>query len=294
LDAVPATPKVICLYIAFLANFRSPTTHKKLEFSTVTNYVASLSSLHVQRGIQPPDLNHHQIIAAIAGLRRNRKEHPQWKSGIIPQHLTAIHSSLHLVPSNKRQVFWTGCLLLFYSMLRRSNLFFDRGHKSHLTRADVKPSSQGTMLNVKSIKNTRFENVRFDVYLPRVSNSPLCPSRALGDLLKTTAGAPQSTPILSFVGSHKTVIPLDATDFTRIFRSRLGRNGFPGKDFSIHSFRRGSATFASATGISNDVIKTQGAWHSDCYEEYVDQDSERRQAFAKSMGQAVGNYRTFR
>jgi hypothetical protein len=128
--------------------------------------------------------------------------------------------------------------------------------------------------------------------LPDIPGSPLCPTNALFDLLALTDAFPKSAAILSFSprSSPGSRVSLGAAEFTSILRTILARNGFPAADFSIHSFRRGAATFASSIGVPNETVKFQGNWRTDCYEIYVDRASEHRQNFAKSMANAIRNY----
>jgi hypothetical protein len=84
-------------------------------------------------------------------------------------------------------------------------------------------------------------------------------------------------------------VPYTAEEFTVSLKQVLSLAGFDAKAFSIHSFRRGSATFASANGIPDEVIKDQGAWRSPCYKRYIALETQRREDFAAQMSQAVIN-----
>jgi hypothetical protein len=282
LTAVPASHEVICLYVAYLSS-------RKLEFSTVTNYLASLVSLHTFKGHPSPDLQHPQIRAAMAGLRRNRPELPNRKQGIEVKHLLAIHASLHHVKEEIRSVFWTACLLLFFTLLRRSNIFWAKGNTSSLKRSDVRVENKDVTLHVCSIKNTRFQGVRYTLPLPRIPDSILCPTRAVLALQKVNAKLPGSAPLLS-THSHTrnvTAVPLDARVFTDTLQSLLKLSFTSVGAYTIHSFRRGSTTFAASAGISVASIKAQGTWRSDCHERYINRDFELRKDFAKGISQAI-------
>jgi hypothetical protein len=283
---IPVAPENVALFIAYLANKNTKNAKKPYEYTTVVNYVASLASLHTANGLEPPDLAHHSIRAALAGLKRNRFELPHRKKGIKINHLLAIHESLGAVSAEKRDLFWSACLLLFFSMLRRSNVFADNQNDFALRRRDVRFSDSGLTLTVKSIKNTRFKGIKYELFLPLIPNNVLCPVSAIAKVMKNDTSAQRSAPLLSYArNSFRTAFT--AKDFTEILKASLSRIGLRGDLYSIHSFRRGAATFASASGITAAAIKTQGAWRSRCWEGYVDRDTALRKSFATSMATAA-------
>ena len=102
---LPASTSTLSLYIAYLANCTSMNTGKKLECSTATSYVASLSSLHLLEGFQPPELFHPLIPNVSAGRRRIRLEFPNRKKGITLDYLIAIIKNLAAAELSKRNYF---------------------------------------------------------------------------------------------------------------------------------------------------------------------------------------------
>lgn len=287
---IPASTRTISLFIAYLTNYRSAVTSKHLEFSTVCNYVASLTSLHAKHGAAEPDLTHARIRMALAGVRRLRTEAPNRKNGIEMSHLIAIHAHLCHVDPNKRRLFWASCLILFFSMLRKSNVFSSGNRDSALHVADVVPCHGGLKLKVSSIKNTRFRGVKYDLKLPRLQGNVLCPTKAVLGLCATVKHLPDTVPLLTVVHGDS-YTPYTAKEFVGSMRNVLHIAGYDASRFSVHSFRRGSATFAASIGIPTEAIKAQGTWRSTCYERYIDRDKQLREDFASKMGAAASAFR---
>lgn len=48
------------------------------------------------------------------------------------------------------------------------------------------------------------------------------------------------------------IVAMDAQLFTKLLRKILSHLGYAAETFSIHSFRRAAATFASSVGISSE------------------------------------------
>ena len=58
--------------------------------------------------------------------------------------------------------------------------------------------------------------------------------------------------------------------FNRRLKAVLGKCGYCIKDFSSHSFRRGSAVWAIQCGLPTEMVKFMGDWKSSAYLNYVD------------------------
>lgn len=80
--------------------------------------------------------------------------------------------------------------------------------------------------------------------------------------------------------------------------SRLGHSLYSSKgslpvrvwtreSYSIHSFRRGAATFSFDLGLDPLLIKAQGGWKSDAYLEYISLPLKSRKKLGEALAQAV-------
>ena len=227
-------------------------------------------------------MNHFSIKEALAGVKRTREELPNQRQALLPHHLLAIKQNLHSVSSQYRQTFWTACLLAFHTMVRSANLFANDGKfPRHLTLHSIVPTSDGFILNFPALKNERFLKKTVPIPITRLPHDKtLCAATALQRSIEGRTD--QTAPLLTYRKNRRDVA-LTATKFNRTLRKVLYRAGFNASRFSVHSFRRGAATFASQSGISTDSLKAQGNWKSDCYTRYISRDFDLRQTFASSL-----------
>ncbi|OWA53551.1 hypothetical protein BV898_17974 [Hypsibius exemplaris] len=146
--------------------------------------------------------------------------------------------------------------------------------------------SKLSFVTYSKIKTSRFKGGTFDIPLPRLDEQSFCPTLSVLSLLKASQLMPPKSPLLSTIhnGSRQ---PYTAQMFSTTLKHLLKTAGYEPQHFSIHSFRRGAATFAAASGISEDVIRAQGTWRSSCYKRYIDRDVEQRQQFANQVKEAV-------
>lgn len=130
----------------------------------------------------------------------------------------------------------------------------------HLSLHDVVVDSHlhpsAVLLTIKASKTDPFrEGVR--LYLPRTDRL-LCPISSLANSLhhrNIFLG-----PLFIFLDGTA-LSRRDVTDRLRIILAAAGVDG----NFLSRSFRIGAATFASAAGLPDSMIRTLGRWSSDAY-----------------------------
>ncbi|CAC5418430.1 unnamed protein product [Mytilus coruscus] len=215
----------------------------------------------------------------------------QRKLPVTPQLLKKILTTLDLQNPNHIS-FWAACLVAFFSFFRKSNLFvptlaeFDAG--KHLSRQDIVFQTSGTLLRIRKSKTIQFANRLLEIPLPRILNSPLCPSQAL--LLHVKMIPAVSCPSPAFLHISKgTTVPLTYSTFLHMLKHSLSQLKLDTSGYSSHSFRRGGATFALECGVSSDLIQAQGDWKSEAYKGYLDPSFSHKQqvmnAFASALSQ---------
>ena len=231
-------------------------------------------------------MGHFAIKEVLARVKRTRKELPNQREALLPKHLLAIHLHLHVVSRRYRQTFWTACLVAFHTMVRSANLFADNSRSSHhLTLRSIIPTDDEFILHFPALKNERFQMKTIPVPIKRLPNdSTLCAATALQRSISDRIDL--NAPFLSYRKNRK-VVTLTSSKFNRTLRKVLHHAGFPTTRFSVHSFRRGAATFASHVGIPTDYLKAQGNWRSECYTRYISRDLDFRQTFASSLSSAL-------
>lgn len=84
LVSVPASPKTVALYVAWLS--------RSIEYSSDVYYLAALAGLHNLKIYPAPDTKHFVITQALFGLKQGRFETPNKKVGISIGHLIKIRN----------------------------------------------------------------------------------------------------------------------------------------------------------------------------------------------------------
>ena len=175
-------------------------------------------------------------------------------------------------------VFWAACLFGFFGFLRPNN-FLIKGHfdaQRHIQRQDIVEQPDGFLVNIKITKTMQFRSKPIHIYMPKISGHPLDPHAAISLLLSSSALP--SSPLFSLEDGSI----LTYGKFLKALRFLLTKIGLPSQQYGGHSFRRGAATWANQTGLSNQQIQMLGFWSSSCYQRYIDTDGVLRlQALSK-------------
>ena len=189
-------------------------------------------------------------------------------------------------------VAWTATLLGFYMFMRSSNLVPDTmdnyNSEQQFRRADLNITSlqSAMMVEVRWSKTLQFKQkvLRFPM-LP-ANNKAICPVFWTHHMI-TRIPAEPAEPAFAVKVKNQT-LALSANQL--IYRLRkwlsLVRTVNP-SDYTLHSLRRGGATFTYRCNIEGEMIRTLGSWSSDCYKRYIDITTDQRydsmKAFVEGM-----------
>lgn len=163
-----------------------------LEFSSVSNYLASLASLHQFHDFPAPNIEHFAIKQALAGIERMRTEAPNGKSALLPNHSFDIHSLLIYFHTTFVGPFGVRvCLPSTQSYVGQIYL----KNISYLCFWDIAQEGTSIIIKVPVIKTSRSIASQVTHPLEEILESPPCPVKAFKRLKKVT-GIKQSTAIL--------------------------------------------------------------------------------------------------
>ena len=153
-------------------------------------------------------------------------------------------------------VFWAVCLVLFFGLLRKSNVIAEKfDPEKQLTRDSVVVAEdKSIVVQTHYSKTIQNKERTLSFRLPCIAPHPLCPVKAVIAAFRHTAPA----------APKDQAFPISSAKFT----SRL--KALAGIEYGTHSFRRGGATHALSCGIPGEVIKVMGDWKSSCYLQYLD------------------------
>ena len=144
------------------------------------------------------------------------------------------------------------CLLMFFGLLRRSNVLPPSGGVfdplRHLRRSDVSFTSDGARLLFRWSKTDHFGSRPRVIPYPRIRGHPLCPTQALFHALRLTPAALPDGPL--FVTRSAPQAPaLSPAMFSKVFLSALRRSSADTTGLASHSFRRGGAVFLWSSAV---------------------------------------------
>ena len=264
---VPATPEVILQYAALLA--------RTLKFSSVKQYLNIIRLLHLSSGLPNPLEGNFNIHYVLRGIQRSIASPPARKRPITPQLLIAILSNLDVAVCHDAAV-WAAALLMFYGLLRRSNVLSPSmaqfNPSKHLCRSDLSFHPGGATLSIHWSKTNQFAQRNRLLPLPSMPCHVLCPVKALYNYITLAPHVAGDHPL--FVTPSKTgCTPLSPSTFVSCIRKCLTESVSNTSDYAGHSFRRGGASWAFQAGLSVDTIRQLGDWRSNSYMDYIVMDT---------------------
>ena len=142
-------------------------------------------------------------------------------------------------------------LVTFFSFLRKSNLL----PRSQLEAAE----GQGMFLRHQDV-TFKEDSVLLRIYhtktFPAISGSNLCPRTALAKHLELSPALPgESLFHVKSLSGYQTLLAAQAT---KLLKKCISFIGLDESRYSLHSFRRGRASFAFRSGASPQFVKGQG------------------------------------
>ena len=202
------------------------------------------------------------------GLKRTMGSSPRQKHPIMPDILLSMRSDHTASCSSLGLVYHS---VLFLSA--NSNLVSASGSSfnpdQHLPRHDIQFPDSHALLRIKWSKTRQFEEGVHLIPLPSIPNLPLCPVSAIRHYF-TLVPAPSVAPFFCLpIDQHPGFTPLTATHFTSSLKRLIVTLGLDVANYSLHSFRRGGATYAYQAGVLEHLIKLHSDWRSDAYQVYL-------------------------
>ncbi len=261
---VPVSTDNMCRYAAYLAGI------KHLSANSVPKYLNIIRVLHREFGFPNPMQESWFLDHVLRGIKKQHGLSVKKKLPITPTILLQIKQSLDMdAPVNV--VFWAVCLVLFFGLLRKSNVLAtqDFSAQKHLCRGDIYAHIWGLHLDLRWTKTLQDKSRVLQVPLPRILGHPLCPTTAVIQALDYTKGAPNQGPAFCYSAGGQ-FVPLSYPVFIKMLKCCLKKLGYPESDYAGHSFRRGGASWALRNNIPGEFIQMLGDWKSQVYREYLE------------------------
>ena len=167
---------------------------------------------------------------------------------------------------------WCAFVFAFFMMARKSsivpNSVLNFDPVKYLCRRDVRLTSYGLEVQLKISKTNQFGDKNIILPMYELHDSPLCPVRAF-KLMCQLVPAPPDAPAFCYL-EKGSLFPIHAPLLDRYLKRFLKAAEVPNAEcLTMHSFRRGGASFYFNSGVSGEIIQLFGNWASDCYLRYL-------------------------
>jgi integrase len=280
----PATSYNLCLWVDSMAAQCPPLLAK-----TIGAYLVGLRSLHIDLGLSVDQFeNNPRLNRMVRGVKRSRAT-PEEKPR-LPITRPLLLAILALLDRNQptEMTLYAAFCLAYAGFLRIgeftwSEVSLTHGLEEfarwHLTRRSVQivEQNQYMLLTLPASKSDYYrEGVTITL---AAAADQACPVTAMMDLFQLCPTYGGNTPLFARWPENQHWDTREA--FTREFftcnlRRLLTRAGVNPDNYSGHSFRKGAATDARSSGLSEEEIKTLGRWKSNAWKLYVTQHPEYR------------------
>ena len=228
---------------------------------SIGNYLSGIRTILALSGLDIPDVKDRQMQMFLTRLKRDMDHTVKQAEPMTPQLL--VHMSRVVNYKDKIEVIaWTAVLLGFYMFLRKSNLVPDAMDKfdalQQFQRADINllGLDRAMMCEIRWTKTIQFKQkvLRFPV-LP-TENKAICPVFWVHKMIQDNPGNPQDP--LFLIHTPLLRLSLSANQLVYRLRKWLKLVGQDDMAFSLHSLRRGGATFAYQSDMEAEMIKLLG------------------------------------
>ena len=235
LNALPASPQTVALYVTSLAD--------RAKLSTIRTYLAGIAEKHRETGLDSPTA-HEMVRRIVRGIARTNGSSQARKSAVTLDHLRAMLLEISgdsLKAKRDRAI----VLLGFAAALRRSEL-------AALRVEDLRFEKRGLVVTIRRSKTDQ-EAKGAEIAVPYVANRSLCAARAV-KAWRDASGILAGALFRSFSLQRQMLeTPIDGRDVANLVKKLASKARIDG-DFSGHSLRAGFATSAAAAKASLDAI----------------------------------------
>lgn len=239
LQALPATPETISLYLAAQGG--------RLRPSTLEHHLAAIAKAHKSAGFASPVTDNVLISETLKGIKRTHGTAPKQKSPVLTEDLRVM---LRMLPEGLLGIRDRALLLIgFAGAFRRSELVA-------LNVEDLSFTTEGLLIALRRSKTDQEAQGR-QVAIPHGSNEETCPVRALRAWLEQ-AGITEG-PIFRYVrrGGRLQSQRLSGHAIAEVVKRYAKPAGLPIDSFSGHSLRAGFVTSAARAGAPERKIMRQ-------------------------------------
>lgn len=262
----PATLETLLAWVAEMGE-------RRILPKTIKLYLMGVRSFQVDMGTRKElDIFHHPTLErVIQGIRRLRGE-PDVKERLpITRPILLNILATFNTRTQTGATFHAAFCLAFAGFLRMGEFTWSAADQHedfsqwHMTRKSITLEEDRIYVQLPASKTDPFrQGVKLTIAAARDEACALKSLRRLLSDFPTSSQAPLFDTEKGFTRQYA----------TNILRNTLSRLGYRG-NYSGHSFRRGAATSASESGLSENEIMALGRWKSDSFKLYIQTNPER-------------------
>ena len=250
-----------CWYIEYLARYQ-------YSAGAISNHISHIRTFYRLAGLNTAPLTHYRVSLALRAISMNIRRPPTDKLPVTPAVLKAVIAQLKGEQDSLPLIL--GILIMFVGFLRQSSVVpgtvaaFDPTR--HLTRKDVRRTPKGLAVAIKWSKTIQRAADLQTILLPQTRDPTLCPVLAYRAYTTARPDNRPDAPLLVFKDGNT----LTARHIARRWTGALKGAGLSPTAYSLHSLRKGGASFAYNQGNAklNDVM-AQGTWKSAAVRTYI-------------------------
>ena len=289
LQMFPADNKQICRfgqYLMSVRKFKSP--------DSIGNYQSGVRTCHAILGFKTPNTQDKEMQWFIQGIQRLLVNELKQAEPITPQLLMRM-STVVKYTDHTEMVAWVAVLLGFTMFMRKSNLVpeskdkFDGEQQFKRSDINIIHPFKVMMGEVRWSKTNQFKKRILRVPILATTNKAICPVMWTHYMINTIRAEPQDPLFTIFSEGQKKA--LSASMLLTRLRRWLTLIKEEAEAYSLHSLRRGGATFAYQCKIEDRMIQLLGDWASSAYKRYIDVNIDDRyetmQAFVEGLNKVT-------
>ena len=267
-SSLPADPETVQLYLQHRAG--------TLKIGTLLLRRHAISFAH-EAALQPDPTMHPHVRRFVQGLRRVAATKGQRTRKMAALRSDALRKAVAALPDNLLGKRDRALLLIGFAGALR------RGEIVALDFADVAFGDEGVIVTVRRGKTDQ-EGAGADVSIPFGRNPATCPVRALQTWC--VAAKIESGAIFRRIDRHGRIHNrLSVSAILRIVRRSVERVGLDPAEFGAHSLRRGFATTAAQSGVTERALMKHGRWkNADTCRGYIEEGSRWQDNAAAAVG----------
>ena len=225
----------VCWYVELLAN-------RKYTPGTISNHISHLRTFYKMADLPVAPFHHYRVCLALRAVATTIRRAPIKKAPVTADILKTVVASL---PEHQHTLqVKMAVILMFQGFLRQSSVapttVANCDPTRHLVNADLSLSPKGLHIRLKWTKTIQKSVDAKALLLPPTADHNLCPVKTHKQILASTASLQPQAPYLAFKDGN----PITTRAISKMWVEALAQAGLSPSLYSLHSLRKGGASYA--------------------------------------------------